>query len=201
MIGKLQRAMGTRGKGELDVQLHALQVALAACIGEYCGAAPDDDAAQMLHETALQDPLPAAPPLSTVHAVVLPVICRAHADRLQALGLLDAAIAAAVRMSRHKEFATKVASVRAFGRLVAWAARAGCKDAVVPPLVGVVHTTLAPDQDRALQAVRTIHRHAAAPLQVAVKQKTNVHPIINTGHSTPPLRCRRRCISSRAWRR
>ena len=97
----------------------AMQVALAACMGEYCGAAAEDDGARMLLETALNAPLPATSPLATVHAVVLPVLCRAHAQRLQQLGLVDDAIAAAERMCRHKEFPVKVRPSPVTARLAA----------------------------------------------------------------------------------
>jgi hypothetical protein len=132
-----------------------MQVALAACMGEYSGAAPEAEASEMLLETALHKPLPPAAPLATIHALVLPTLCVAHADRLPALGLLDSAIEAAEGMVRHKDFEVKIAAVRSAARLVAWSVVSGRREEVLPRLVPILQTALAPDQDRALHAVRS----------------------------------------------
>ena len=133
-------------------------MALAACIGEFCGTADAADAADMLRSTALAAPLPPAPPLATVHAVVLPVLCRAQSARLPQLGLLADAVAAAARMAQHREFNVKVAAVRACERLVAWAAPEVRQGEVLPGLMPVLQAALAPDQDKALHAVRPFAR-------------------------------------------
>jgi hypothetical protein len=124
-------------------------------MGEYSGAAPEAEASEMLLETALHKPLPPAAPLATIHALVLPTLCVAHADRLPALGLLDSAIEAAEGMVRHKDFEVKIAAVRSAARLVAWSVVSGRREEVLPRLVPILQTALAPDQDRALHAVRS----------------------------------------------
>jgi hypothetical protein len=129
-------------------------------MGEYAGAAPDAEAAEMLLETALHKPLPPAAPLATIHALVLPTLCVAHADRLPALGLLDSAIEAVERMVRHKDFVVKVAAVRSAARLMAWNAKGGSNEDMLSRVVPVMQTALAPDQDRALHAVRASICHA-----------------------------------------
>lgn len=55
-----------------------------------------------------------------------------------------------------------MAAVRAFGRMVAWATEEGCREDVLPGLVPVMQAALAPDQERALHAVRPlppVHLH------------------------------------------
>lgn len=142
---------------ELGVILvHAVQVPLASCMGEFCGIAPPDTAKQMLASTCLQDPLPPSIGHATMSAIVLAVLTRHRTSWLSELGLLSDAVAAAVRCIRHKEYAVKVAAVRAFGRMMQWAVQEGRENDVFG-LIEVAKTALAPDQDRGLQGVS---RHA-----------------------------------------
>jgi hypothetical protein len=150
-------------------------VALAACMGEYCGVAPVDDALQMLNQTALHKPLPPNPPLATVYSIILPVLCRSHAGRLRSLGLVHEAAAAAVRMSRHEELMVKVASVRVFGRMIRWATEDGCHGPLLAELVTVMQSCLAPDQDRALHAVRSASSNDCAGACPTTCSHANIH--------------------------
>ena len=133
--------------------MHAAQVPLASCMGEFCGIAPAETARHMLAATCLQDPLPPAVGAATMSAVVLPVLTHHRTAWLAELGLLRDAVAAAVRCVRHREPAIKVAAVRACGRMLQWAVQEGREDDVFG-LVEVAKTALAPDQDRALHMVR-----------------------------------------------
>jgi hypothetical protein len=131
---------------------HALQVPLASCMGEFCGIAPPETARQMLGATCLQNPLPASVGNATMSAIVLPVLARHRTAWLEELGLLPDAVSAAVRCIRHKQYAVKVAAVRAFGRMMKWAVQAD-KVEDVAGLMEVAKTALAPDQDRGLHQV------------------------------------------------
>lgn len=121
-------------------------------MGEFCGIAPDGPAQQTLDSTALCNPLPADPGHAAISAIVLPVLARHHSHRLAELGAVPAAVAAAIRAIRYKDFAVKVAAVRAFGRMLGWAVQEGRVDEVFG-LVEVAQTALSPDQDKELVKV------------------------------------------------
>lgn len=133
-----------------------MQVPLASCTGEFCGIAPSETAKQMLESTCMQDPLPPEAGHATMSAIVLPVLTQHRTAWLAELGLLQDAVSAAVRCIRHKQYAVKVAAVRAFGRMMQWAVQADQVSDVLG-LFEVAKTALAPDQDRNLHVVCSFH--------------------------------------------
>lgn len=122
-------------------------------MGEFCGIAPEDTAQQTLESTALRDPLPANAGHAAIFSIVLPVLARHHSHRLAELGAVSAAVAAAIRAVRYKDFSVKVAAVRTFGRMLSWAVQEGRVDEVFG-LTEVAETALSPDQDKELVKVR-----------------------------------------------
>ena len=118
-------------------------------MGEFCGIAPDEPSHQTLNATALRSSLPGSTGHAAICAIVLPVLARHHSHRLAELEAIPAAVAAAIRAIRYKDFCVKVAAVRTFGRMLGWAVQAGRVNEVFG-LTEVAQTALSPDQDKEL---------------------------------------------------